>query len=97
VPRCDASLIDEVAPPTAVRSPANFALCFRPPRNRGPRRTTIAAPGRLLMPSATKEQIDSFNELQRKFVALQRSNHVLLEHNPATQRLLEEVSLFLAN
>jgi len=154
VPRCDASLIDEVAPPTAVRSPANFTLCFRPPRNRGPRRTTIAAPGRLLMPSATKEQIDSFNELQRKtasaesaapyfeatgaidvvvllpkirvptlvmharadghvpfelgrqlaaeipgakFVALQRSNHVLLEHNPATQRLLEEVSLFLAN
>ena len=29
------------------------------------------------------------------FVALQSSNHALLEHDPATQRLLEEVSLFL--
>jgi pimeloyl-ACP methyl ester carboxylesterase len=30
-----------------------------------------------------------------KFVALQSNNHALLEHDPATQRLLEEVNLFL--
>jgi class 3 adenylate cyclase/pimeloyl-ACP methyl ester carboxylesterase len=107
-----------------------------------------------LMPGATKEQIDSFNELQRKtasaecaaryfeatgaidvaallpqirvptlvmhargdgqvpfelgrqlateipgakFVALQSSNHVLLEQDQATQRFFEEMSLFLAS
>jgi pimeloyl-ACP methyl ester carboxylesterase len=107
-----------------------------------------------LMPGATKEQIDSFNELQRKtasaecaaryfeatgaidvaallpqirvptlvmhargdgqvpfelgrqlateipgakFVALQSSNHVLLEQDQATQRFFEEISLFLAS
>jgi pimeloyl-ACP methyl ester carboxylesterase len=105
-----------------------------------------------LMPGATKEQIDTFNELQQKtasaecaaryfeatgaidvvellpqirvptlvmhargdaqvpfelgrqlaasipgakFVALQSSNHILLEDDPATQRFFEEVNLFL--
>lgn len=107
-----------------------------------------------MMPGATKEQIDSFNELQRKtasaecaaryfeasgaidvvallpqirvptlvmhargdrqipfelgrqlateipgakFVALQSSNHALLEQDQATQRFFEEISLFLAS
>ena len=31
-----------------------------------------------------------------KFVALQSNNHILLEHDPATQRFFEEISLFLA-
>jgi len=105
-----------------------------------------------MMPGATKEQLDSFNELQRKtasaecatryleatgdidvvallrqihvptlvmhargdsqvpfecgrqlaaqipgakFVALQSNNHVPLEQDPATERLFEEISLFL--
>jgi class 3 adenylate cyclase/pimeloyl-ACP methyl ester carboxylesterase len=105
-----------------------------------------------LMPDATKDEIDTFNELQRKttsaecaaryfettgeidvvellgqvraptlilhargdaqipielgrqlaagiagakFVALQSNNHLPLEHDPATQRLLEEIGLFL--
>jgi class 3 adenylate cyclase/pimeloyl-ACP methyl ester carboxylesterase len=105
-----------------------------------------------LMPDATKQQVDSFNDLQRKtttgecasryfetagnidivgllpqvkvptlimhargdvqvpielgrqlaagipgakFVALQSNNHVLLEQDPATQRVFEEMGLFL--
>lgn len=32
-----------------------------------------------------------------KFVALQSSNHVPLEHDPATQRFFEEVNLFLGS
>ncbi len=32
-----------------------------------------------------------------KFVALQSSNHVLLEQDQATQRFFEEISLFLAS
>jgi class 3 adenylate cyclase/pimeloyl-ACP methyl ester carboxylesterase len=106
-----------------------------------------------MMPGASKEQLDSFNELQRKtasaecaaryfettatidvvdllsevrvptlvmhargdgqvpfelgrqlaaeipgakFVALQSDNHILLEHDPATQRFFEEMRIFLA-
>jgi pimeloyl-ACP methyl ester carboxylesterase len=30
-----------------------------------------------------------------KFVALQSTNHLLLEHDPATQRFFEEIKLFL--
>ena len=106
-----------------------------------------------MMPDATKEQADLFNELQRrttsaecaarylattgefdvtellvqvrvptlvmhargdaqvpmeagrqlsegipgaKFVVLQGNNHIPLEHDPATQRIFEEIKLFLA-
>jgi pimeloyl-ACP methyl ester carboxylesterase len=31
-----------------------------------------------------------------KFVALQTNNHMLLEQDPATQRFLEEIKIFLA-
>jgi hypothetical protein len=32
-----------------------------------------------------------------KFVALQSSNHILLEQDPATQRFFEEIPLFSAS
>ncbi len=31
-----------------------------------------------------------------RFVALQGNNHILLEHDPATRRFFEEISIFFA-